>query len=63
MREKIESEIAGLIQKIESLKQEIVLTDGALQAFKWMLAEFDNQPPIPAPPDHLPADVEADSGN
>ena len=45
MREKITAEMAGLEQKIVELKQELVLTDGALQAFRWVLAELDKTTP------------------
>ena len=40
-RTKILAEIAGLEQKLDALKQEMILTDGAIQAFKWVIAELD----------------------
>lgn len=43
-RSKVVDEIAGLEQKLADLKQEMILTDGALQAFRWVLAEVDKAP-------------------
>lgn len=40
-REKVVNEIAGLQQKLAALKEEMILTDGAIQAFKWVLDEVD----------------------
>lgn len=40
-RAKVESEIAGLQEKLSQLKEEMILTDGAIQAFKWVLAEME----------------------
>lgn len=42
-KETIEQEITGLQQKVEQLKQDIVLADGAIQAFKFVLDKM-NEP-------------------
>ena len=41
MREKVQVEIDALVKKIDGLKQDLILADGALQAFKYVLAQLD----------------------
>lgn len=38
MKEQIEQEIQTLLEKVEKYKQEIVLSDGAIQAFRHVLS-------------------------
>lgn len=45
MREKIDTEITLLTEKIERMKQDLVLADGALQAFRYMRAQLEDSPP------------------
>ncbi len=40
-KEFIQSEITALDQKVERLRQDLVLADGARQAFKFVLARLD----------------------
>ena len=49
----IDAEIESLISKIEHYKQEILIADGAIQAFRYMQAKLDPAPPVQPMGEHL----------